>query len=91
MTDPIEDDDGHGAPEFAVDLRVTEAQQRANESLSRETYLGDGLYAAFDGHMITLRAPRPDGDHWVGLEPAVLAAFEEFVAKLREPADKPAT
>jgi len=44
-----------------------------------ETYLGDGLYASFDGFMITLRAPRADGDHWVGLEPPVLLAFQQFV------------
>lgn len=42
----------------------------------QETYLGDGLYASFDGFMITLRAPRgPEGDHWVGLEPAVYFAL----------------
>jgi hypothetical protein len=43
-----------------------------------ETHLGDGLYASFDGFMIVLRAPREFGDHWVGLEPEVLAAFLEF-------------
>jgi hypothetical protein len=32
--------------------------------------------------MITLRAPREHGDHWVGLEPSVLQAFLEFVAAL---------
>jgi hypothetical protein len=40
-----------------------------------ETYLGDGLYCSFDGFMFTLRAPRDDVDHWVGLEPEVLKAF----------------
>lgn len=45
----------------------------------KETYLGDGLYASFDGFMITLRAPRTEGDHWVGLEPNVYAALLEFV------------
>lgn len=48
-----------------------------------ETYLGDGLYASFDGFQFVLRAPRPDGDreiyHWVALEPAVLEAFMRFV------------
>jgi len=48
---------------------------------SREVYLGDGLYASFDGFMFVLRAPRgADGDHWVALEPRVLAAFDEFRA-----------
>lgn len=33
-----------------------------------ETYLGDGLYASFDGYQFCLRAPRSDGDHLVYLE-----------------------
>ncbi len=48
-----------------------------------ETYLGDGLYASFDGFMITLRAPREHGDHWVGLEPQILAALIEFAQENR--------
>jgi hypothetical protein len=44
-----------------------------------ESYLGDGLYASFDGFMFTLRAPREDGDHWVALEPQVMEAFLAFV------------
>jgi len=46
-----------------------------------ETYLGDGLYASFDGWMITLRAPREEGDHWVGLEPEVFAALVKFIER----------
>ena len=30
-----------------------------------ETYLGDGLYASFDGWQFRLRAPREFGDHIV--------------------------
>jgi hypothetical protein len=45
---------------------------------THETYLGDGLYASFDGFMITLRAPREGGDHWVGLEPDVFASLVEY-------------
>jgi hypothetical protein len=48
-----------------------------------EVYLGDGLYASFDGGMIALRAPRHDGDHVVYLEPEVLANFMAFVSNLR--------
>lgn len=44
----------------------------------KETYLGDGLYASFDGWQFRLRAPREDGDHIVYLEPAVMRAFDEF-------------
>jgi len=47
-----------------------------------ETYLGDGLYASFDGFQITLRAPRMAGDHFVALEPAVLNEFIRYCEKL---------
>jgi len=56
--------------------------------MEKETYLGDGLYASFDGFMITLRAPREHGDHWVGLEPDVMAslfAYVDQIKKAREP------
>jgi hypothetical protein len=43
-----------------------------------ETYLGDGLYASFDGYTITLRAPRVPVDHWVALEPDVLRALIQY-------------
>lgn len=46
---------------------------------AHETYLGDGLYASFDGFMITLRAPREHGDHWVGLEPDVMLALRDYL------------
>ena len=41
-----------------------------------KTYLGDGLYASFDGGMITLSTEREAGKHWVCLEPEV---FEELI------------
>ena len=41
-----------------------------------ETYLGDGLYASFDGWQIQLRAPRDGRDEIVFLEPSV---YEELV------------
>jgi hypothetical protein len=47
-----------------------------------ETYLGDGLYASWNGHMIILRAPRIGGDHWVGFEPEVLAEFLKFAHEM---------
>lgn len=50
----------------------------------RETYLGDGLYASFDGWQIQLRAPRMDGDHVVYLEPPIWKALMRYVANLSE-------
>jgi len=46
-----------------------------------ETYIGDGLYASFDGFQFYLRAPRATGDHFVALEPDVLDAFLAFVKR----------
>ena len=46
--------------------------------MDNETYLGDGLYASFDGYQIKLRAPRLDGDHWVALEPSTWNALMAF-------------
>lgn len=49
----------------------------------RETYLGDGLYASFDGWQFALRAPRDGGNDFVYLEPSTLEAFERFVRDVR--------
>jgi hypothetical protein len=52
--------------------------------MENETYLGDGLYASFDGYQITLRAPRENGDHYVALEPVVLESFFRYVEHLKQ-------
>lgn len=52
------------------------------EKYEKEFYLGDGLYAHFDGYQIVLRAPRENGDHTVCLEPMVfnmLVAYRENI------------
>lgn len=48
----------------------------------KEVYLGDGLYASFDGYNVILRAPRAGGDHWVGLEPSVIREFMRYLRGL---------
>ncbi len=50
--------------------------------MPEETYLGDGLYASFDGYQFKLRAPRDGGDSEVYLEPPVLQAFNDYVAMI---------
>jgi hypothetical protein len=48
-----------------------------------ETYLGDGVFASWDGWQIRLRAPRENGDHEVFLEDGLtLQAFFEFLETL---------
>jgi hypothetical protein len=54
---------------------------------TEEVYLNDGLYCTFDGFGITLRAPRPDGDDWVYLEPATLRLLEEYIQQIRKQGD----
>ena len=57
---------------------------------SDETYLGDGLYARFDGFQIVLRAPRPEGDHYVALEPEVYEELRRFASRVwSKPEPKP--
>lgn len=47
--------------------------------MEKETYLGDGLYASFDGYQFKLRAPDSNGDREVFLEPAILRTFEAYI------------
>ena len=45
----------------------------------KEHYLGDGLYCSLDGWQIWLRAPHPEGDHWIALEPAVWQSLRAWI------------
>ena len=47
-----------------------------------ESYLGDGLYATFDGWQMILRTPRDGGDHWVALEPETFEALVRFAERI---------
>ena len=42
-------------------------------SARRKTYIGDGVYAEYDGFGVKLSAPRLYGEHWIYLEPEMLA------------------
>jgi hypothetical protein len=50
-----------------------------------EEYLGDGLYASFDGWQICLRAPRENGDHFVYLERPAYQSLLEFAERFWMP------
>jgi len=52
--------------------------------MPKEMYLGDGLYASYDGWQIKLRAPRDEGDHVVYMDFSVYKAFREFAEKVVE-------
>lgn len=52
----------------------------------KEVYLGDGLYAKFDGYQIELRAARADfNDDKIYLEKEVYSKLSEFAASVWEP------
>ena len=51
------------------------------DTVNAETYLGDGLYASFDGFQIVLRAPREQGDHVIALEASAYRALADFAAR----------
>lgn len=47
--------------------------------MTDETYLGDGLYASYDGYQIKLRAPSGGVDNKVYLDPNTMNEFVQFV------------
>lgn len=47
--------------------------------MSDETYIGDGLYASFDGENIVLCAPRSEGDALVYLDTETYQSLLRFV------------
>lgn len=53
--------------------------------LKMETYLGDGLYAAYDGYMVRLYASNGmQVTNEVWLEPEVLESFKIFMKKIEK-------
>ena len=52
--------------------------------INKARYLGDGLYAKFDGYSVALLAPDPEfPTDSVYLEPEVLSAFLSFIEELK--------
>ena len=49
-----------------------------DDAAIKETYIGDGCYASYDGFSLRLLAPRENGDHYVALEPQVFESFLQF-------------
>lgn len=47
-------------------------------------YLGDGLYARFDGYNIILHTDRAGMEHWVALEPIVYKSLVSYHDRLEE-------
>ena len=51
-------------------------------SKREEEYIGDGIYASFDGYYIWLRAAREGGSHVIALEPYVLKELKKYALKV---------
>lgn len=47
------------------------------------TYLGDGVYASFDGYQIWLETDREFGTHCIALEPPVFASLIKYEKEVR--------
>ena len=71
------------SPDYIMGLKWTD---------ENVTYLGDGVYAQFDGYHIVIRSDRPAvvPDPWVGhqsviaLEPEVLAALNRYAERIKQ-------
>ena len=56
--------------------------------MENETYLGDGVYASFDGDQIWLDTRAQHPVNRIALEPAVYQALKEFVTSIgRKPGE----
>ena len=47
-----------------------------------ERYIGDGVYADFDGYHIVLKTDRENGWHTIYLEPSVMSALMDMNAEI---------
>lgn len=53
--------------------------------MNKPEYLGDGLYASFDGYQVVLMANSPTAPtDMVYLDPGVLHAFQEYIKHLQD-------
>jgi hypothetical protein len=49
-----------------------------------DTYLGDGIYASFDGYQIWLDTRAQDPVHKIALEPSTMEALDVFRRAVQE-------
>ncbi len=52
------------------------------KALIDDRYLGDGVYASFDGYQVWLDLRGQDSTTRIALEPIVLAALKQFVDEI---------
>jgi hypothetical protein len=49
------------------------------ESIPKDSYIGDGVYAGFDGHDVWLPTERESGTHYMALGPRELAMLVRYL------------
>jgi len=54
----------------------------------RSTYLGDGVYASFDGYHIWLKTEGSWNKQEIALEPSVIKALNEYNKQVEEAVEK---
>jgi hypothetical protein len=64
----------------AEEMKMT--REEFENKYSKRIYLGDGLYANFDGYHIMLFSERENEEHWIGLEPEVFNNLLEYRTQL---------
>ena len=52
-----------------------------------DEYLGDGVYASFDGYHVWLDTRAQEPINRIGLEPTVLRAFQEYISRIEKATD----
>ena len=53
-----------------------------------ETYIGDGVYASFDGWHIKLRTLRDQGNHVIFLDPEVIRNLSAYTMEIAQKVKK---
>lgn len=46
--------------------------------MEKETYIGDGVYASFDGYQIWLRTVRDDAEHMIAIDHRTFEALYQY-------------
>lgn len=65
-------------------MTASQNQKRPRPVQEPEFYLGDGLYVRIEDGYVIIRAPREDGDHWVGMDAVVLDNFLAWMCNIRK-------
>ena len=58
------------------------ADERGADKAVNEEYLGDGVYASWDGGQVWLRTEREGGTHWIAIEPPVMNRLVEYQRRM---------